>query len=459
MNTNPSSAQNQIEVTRRVEIFDGYFSQFKISRLMKQAGIVKTKGASPLTLFTIVFNLAFTGKNFYEGIVRNRHVEVGKDAVYAFLNSPRYNWRRLSLQLFSRIYLLITHLLDDASEEVLIIDDSPYDRSRSKKVELLSRVFDHATKKFIKGFRFLTLGWSDGNSFLGIDFALLSSAEGKNRYAEVDSRVDKRSCGFKRRQEAMTKTTELLEPMVERAIRSGVRAKYLLMDSWFSMPAVISTLRRHIDIVCMLKDQATWFYGYNGKRLRLRDLYSKLQKRRGKARVKARVQVKLPDGNSAKIIFVSCDKDRGWLALLSTDTSLPDEEIIRLYGKRWNIEVFFKMCKQHLKLVKEIQIRSYDGLIAHTSMVIARYNVLSLYQRESIDGRSFGDLFRACYDELANLTFIDALKRILQEISMVLRKTYRLPEEVLRDMIELIMGKAIAYFGLERGQVPMLAMG
>jgi len=457
MNTNPSSAQNQIEVTRRVEIFDGYFSQFKISRLMKQAGIVKTKGAPPLTLFTIVFNLAFAGKNFYEGIVRNRHVEVGKDAVYAFLNTPRYNWRRFSLQLFSRIYLLITHLLDDASEEVLIIDDSPYDRSRSKKVELLSRVFDHATNKFIKGFRLLTLGWSDGNSFLGIDFALLSSAEEKNRYVEVDSRVDKRSCGFKRRQEAMTKTTDLLEPMVERAIRSGVRAKYLLMDSWFSMPVVISTLRRHIDIVCMLKDQATWFYGYNGKRLRLRDLYSKLKKRRGKARVKARVQVKLSDGNSAKIIFVSCDKDRGWLALLSTDTSLPDEEIIRLYGKRWDIEVFFKMCKQHLKLVKEIQIRNYDGLIAHTSMVIARYNVLSLYQRESIDGRSFGDLFRACYDELANLTFIDALKRILQEISMVLRKTYRLPEEVLRSMIELVMGKAIAYFGLERGQVSMLA--
>jgi len=27
--------------------------------------------------------------------------------------------------------------------------------------------------------------------------------------------------------------------------------------------------------------------------------------------------------------------------------------MIRLYGKRWDIEVFFKMCKQHLK---EVQI-------------------------------------------------------------------------------------------------------
>ena len=32
----------------------------------------------------------------------------------------------------------------------------------SKKVELLSRVFDHTGKKYLKGFRMLTLGWSDG---------------------------------------------------------------------------------------------------------------------------------------------------------------------------------------------------------------------------------------------------------------------------------------------------------
>jgi len=38
------------------------------------------------------------------------------------------------------------------------------------------------------------------------------------------------------------------------------------------------------------------------------------------------------------------------LALLSTDITIADEEIIRLYGKRWDIEVFFKMCKQHLKM-------------------------------------------------------------------------------------------------------------
>ncbi len=98
----------------------------------------------------------------------------------------------------------------------------------------------------------LTLGWSDGNSFLGLDFALLSSAKGKNRYYEINPAMDKRTCGYQRRKEAITKSTLILEPMLKRAIKMGIRAKYLVMDSWFSMPSVISTFRQNIHIICML---------------------------------------------------------------------------------------------------------------------------------------------------------------------------------------------------------------
>lgn len=68
---------------------------------------------------------------------------------------------------------------------VFIIDDSTYDRSRSKNLELLAKVKDHTTGKFVRGFRMLTLGWSDGHSFVPVDFALLSSAKPENRYCEM----------------------------------------------------------------------------------------------------------------------------------------------------------------------------------------------------------------------------------------------------------------------------------
>ncbi len=463
MDTTLIGDQNQTKISEKLLVSDKfgvfayYFSKLKLGTMLNKSGITKTKGASPLELFTIVFNLAFIGKNLFEGVVRNKKIQVGKDAVYNFLNSSTYNWRRFLLLVSNQIYIIISHFLDDSSEEVLIFDDSTYDRSRSKTVELLSRVFDHTTRRYLKGFRMLTLGWSDGNSFLGIDFALLSSTKKKHRYNEINSKIDKRTRGYKRRKEAIAKSTELLEPMVQRALEMGIRAKYLLMDSWFSMPSVISILRQHIHIICMLKDHPKWLYEYNGKKLRLKDLYVKLKKKKGAAKIKASVVVKLSDGNKAKIIFVSCDKKRGWLALFSTDITIAEEEMIRLYGKRWDIEVFFKMCKQHLKLVKEIQIRNYDGLIGHTSLVMIRYNILSLFQRESIDDRSFGDIFRICYEELANITFIDALKRILELAMAVLRKINNLSKKVIDSMLDVIMGEAIAYFGLNNNRMPQQA--
>jgi hypothetical protein len=183
-------------------------SEFKIGSLLNAAGITKTKGAGPLAIFTVVFSLAFTGKNFFQGVVKDQSIRVGKDAVYNFLNSPSYNWRRFTLLLAVKIHLLIRSLLDKPSEEeVLIFDDSLYSRNRSKKVELLSRVFDHNSRKYLKGFRLLTLGWSDGNSFLGLDFALLSSANKKNRYNEITKALDKRTCGYRRQQEAIRKSS------------------------------------------------------------------------------------------------------------------------------------------------------------------------------------------------------------------------------------------------------------
>jgi len=62
-------------------------------------------------------------------------------------------------------------------------------------------------------------------------------------------------------------------------------------------------------------------------------------------------------------------------AVLSTDTTL-NEEIIRIYGKRWDIELFFKVIKSHLSLAKEFQGRSYDMMLAYTTIVFMRYSML-----------------------------------------------------------------------------------
>lgn len=74
----------------------------------------------------------------------------------------------------------IAPLTADDRADAFVIDDSFFSRTRSKTVELLCWVKDHADgNKNKKGFRMLTLGWTDGNSFIPVDFNLLSSTNPK----------------------------------------------------------------------------------------------------------------------------------------------------------------------------------------------------------------------------------------------------------------------------------------
>lgn len=58
-------------------------------------------------------------------------------------------------------------------------------------VELVSKVFDHVTNTFVRGFTALQLGWADGINFLPLANALLSSTNEENRYVEATLKLIK----------------------------------------------------------------------------------------------------------------------------------------------------------------------------------------------------------------------------------------------------------------------------
>jgi hypothetical protein len=336
-------------------------------------------------------------------------------------------------------------LIDDEREKVLIFDSSTYDRSRSKKVELLAWVFDHTQGRSLRGFSMLTLGWSDGFSFIPLDFALGSSANKKSRIQDIKKVIDKRTCGYKRRMEAVCKSTNQLSVMLKRVLVAGIPADYILMDSWFSFPAVIATLSQDLPVICMLKNMPKVFYKYEGQYYTLSRLYSRIKKRPGRAKILASVVVEIKSGQQVKIVFVRHRHKRDWLAVLSTDTALSDEEIIRIYAKRWDIEVCFKMLKQHLQLEKEAQLRDYDGLIAHTTVVMIRYMFLTFRQRLHSDQRTFGSLFHACCDEVKDLAMVEALQRLLAFVIAKIRSTGEFAEDVVSKMIDAMMGAGVEF--------------
>ena len=448
-----SSIASQTQAGIRVHgQINSFFSKFHIGKMLNRCGIRKRHGHSVRSLTQAIFALPFTGQNFYRGIVINPDQPFGKDAAYELLNGVRHNWRKLILLLAKRLFTVFNRLTDDDRESVLIIDDSTYDRSRSKTVELLSRVRDHSTGKYIKGFRMLTLCWSDGASCLPIDFCLLSSADASKRVAQASKSMDRRCCAYQRRREATQKTTLHLKGMVTRALNSGLTAKYLLMDSWFTMPATIASLADQLPVVGMVKKIKTVHYRFEGHSLDLMSIYRRLKKRPGRAKIIASAHVFLSSGLPCKLVFV---RDRGkgdWLAILSTDIHLPDEDIVRIYGKRWDIEVFFKMIKQHLNLAKEIQCRDYDALIGHTSIVFMRYMFIAYHCRLSSDHRSFGDLFHACCEEIRDISFVESLLRILSATENRMKTIGALCQRTIESFFYVAMEVALNTLGRLRNR-------
>lgn len=154
------------------------FSYLHIGKHLRNAGITKKLGFSCLTIFQLLFLLVFEHRNWYQACLSKKAADLpSKDVIYDFLKTPTFNWRKFLLSLSAEVIQRFQHLTSSKRVSVFILDDSVFSRNRSKKVELLARVHDHVTHKFVKGFSMLTLGWSDGFSFVPVDFTLLSSAK------------------------------------------------------------------------------------------------------------------------------------------------------------------------------------------------------------------------------------------------------------------------------------------
>ena len=152
----------------------------------------------------------------------------------------------------------------------------------------------------------LTLGWSDGNSFIPVNHCLLSAAEDKNLLCEASS-YDGRSLAGKRRRQSRRKATEVMLELIHMAQKSGLSAKYVLFDSWFSSPKVVAALKQEhgLDTIAMVKKSSKIKYGYQDGRFNIKEIYSKNRKRRGRSKYLLSINVTVGEEEiPAKIVCV-----------------------------------------------------------------------------------------------------------------------------------------------------------
>jgi len=203
-------------------------------------------------------------------------------------------------------------------------------------------------------------------------------------------------------------------------------------------------------------------YTFGERQVTLKALFKLIHKRPGKANVLATCLVSIGTDDKgqpvpAKIVFIRDRNSRSWLALLSTDTTLTDEEIVTLYKRRWDIETFFKIAKSFLKFAKECQSRSYDAMVAHATLVCCRYLILEIGKRTTADPRTLGTLFHATCDEMQHVpesSFTEALAVLLKLLEQTLKDVVGFSKEQVEHLVQQFLEQLPPVF---RGRLLHLA--
>ncbi len=413
-----------------------FFSKYHIGNLLRKCNANKEKGVPVIRIFMYKLCNVFKKASMYMQMKTDSyHESFSKNTYYRFLNSAKTNWLRFTSLLSKAVANTIEPLTSDDRINAFVIDDSLFERTSGKHTELASKVFDHCSMKFKTGYRLMTLGWTDGNTFLPVNSTLLASSKACNQYCQERS-FDGRSIAAHRRKLAQMKGTDAMMILLKSAVAAGHKADYVLFDSWFSNPAQLLSIKAlGLDSIAMIRKSSKIKYTYNGEKLSLNKIYGISKKRRGKSRYLLSVDVLVGEGADAipaRIVCVRNNKKRKeWIAFISTNATLEPEEIIRIYGKRWQIEIFFKTCKSTLNLIGECHSLSYDALTAHVAIVFARYLMIAIEQRKSEDYRTLGEIFYFLSNELEDITFRRSMQILMDAMIASIGEIFNVSNEQL----------------------------
>ena len=359
-----------------------FFSNIHIGRLLRKCNAQKEKGVPVIQIFKYKLCNVFSDRSMYMQQKTGSFKEsFSKNTFYRFMNSVRTNWLRFTTLLSKAVIDTLEPLTNEDRVNAFVVDDSLFERTSCKKTELGSRVFDHVSMRYTKGYRLISVVLTDGNTFVPINSALLASSK-KEYILGVEKKYDGCSLAGHRRKLAQMKGTDAMLELIKTDQATGHQADYVLFDSWFPNPAQLLAVKNlGLDAIAMIKKSSRIRYEYNGKQLSIKKIYGINKKRRGRSKYLLSVDVmvgkeeKIP----ARIVCVRNKKNKkDWISFICTNMELSPEEIIRIYGKRWQIEVFFKTCKSYLNLIGECNSLSYDALTAHVAIVFARYLMIAL---------------------------------------------------------------------------------
>lgn len=414
-------------------------NNLKESRMLKK--VVKAKD---LLIDKILLCFA-TGSAYRMFQTQTFYGDYSKDTFYRFDQLPTANWEQLEATTARNVIQSIESQTKAGHANVLIFDDSLYNRAGGKKTELCGKVYDHNDHKLRLGYRMMTGGWSNGEVFIPFTQCMLTTRD-SDLMVGPDEHVDRRTLRGKRRAMAKKKGTDVVQKMVKKASEMGIPYDFVLFDTWFSNPHQLIALKNiGANTIAMIKKNGikyTWENPNTNEKCKLnvKEIYSRNKKRRGLSKYLLSVTVIASDseGNEmpVKLVYARNRNNRkDWVCFVCTDIEMDEEAILRTYALRWQIETFFKIAKSHLKLCTECHSTSYDAIASHMTIVAIRYMILAVERFNNSDNRTVEELFyqvqREIINQMMNIAIITLLDMLLDSV----RDFFHVSEEQIDTLL------------------------
>ena len=351
----------------------------------------------------------------------------GVSVLYDFLGREDIHWRRLSSELSRRVFQ--ANDLGSRSQLAFVVDDTSQARA-GRKVEGTSCYYDHTEGRTRKGHQVLHLGIAGEKGFLPVEAQLVMGEKGA--VGKRNPFKDQRNSAARDMARAQSQTKhQLFRELLQRALRVGFRASFLVADAWFGCKENIRCCLDHQLTAILQMKRGNLTYEYRGSRCTASQLYLQVQRRLRPKNRHARYQtasltVRLNLQTSqdqperwqdVRLVFsapVSGGNADTWVVFLCTDLTLSDARILEIYALRWSIEVYFKEIKQHLGFLKE-QSGRYQ--LAYASVHLAAIRYLLLFEAMLRQGHlSYGEIRDRASGELQTLSYAGLLWQLFRAL-------------------------------------------
>ena len=299
---------------------------------------------------------------------------LGMDKILAF-GSHRSKHNEFfinSSQLLSKVLkyysMLILTKLKKKNEPVYFIIDDTSNKKRGKHIQAAFKFLEHTTKQYIWGHQLVCAVIEYRNIVIPYSIDVYTTKE--------QSKVLK--IPFK-------KKTDIALSMIKEFEADSDQEVIVLADSYYASSPIIKYCRnkKGYSFISVLKSNRVFEIKEDKTNV---EQYSKELFRNKKRKTIIRIKnkkyytvtrkVSLKTGGVVKIVFSKQQSHRTALAVFTTNTALPTNRILESYSRRWSIEVFFKMSKQHLGL-RAYQNRNIDAIKSHIRLSLCAHNLLT----------------------------------------------------------------------------------